>query len=61
MKPLKEELTALLLAALKEESPAADIVSSFETPREEKFGDLSTHIVLRLAKEMKRPPRPMAE
>ena len=65
MKPVKEELTALLLAALKmalkEESPAVDIASSFETPREEKFGDLSTHIVLRLAKEMKRPPRPMAE
>ncbi len=65
MKPIKEELSHLLSQALKaclgEEFADADIQASFETPREEKFGDTSTHIVLKLAKEKKRPPRPLAE
>lgn len=33
----------------------------FDTPKEEKFGDLSTNIAMLLAKEMKQPPRAVAQ
>ena len=35
--------------------------ASFEVPREEKFGDLSTNLAMRLAKEAKKAPRAIAE
>ncbi len=38
-----------------------EVEASFQTPKEEKFGNLSTHLVLKLAKEMKKPPRVLAE
>ncbi len=62
--PIKTEIAALLSEALKKSQTvlsAAELESSFEIPREEKFGDLSSHIILKLAKETKRPPRPLAE
>lgn len=65
MSAIKEGLGQLLKEALSGTlgggKDLGDIASSFEAPREEKFGDLSTNIVFRLAKEMKRPPRPLAE
>ncbi len=65
MPPIKQELTKALAAALKEalglgEAPA-DMESTFETPREERFGDISTNVVLRLAKELKKSPRELAD
>ena len=61
---LRKELSRLLAQALQEtlgESFQADVESSFEIPREEKFGDISTHIVLKIAKEKKTSPRPLAD
>lgn len=62
--PIREALSSLLAQALEKSGhgkPAFDPDASFEVPREEKFGDISTNAVFRLAKEKKRPPRPMAE
>lgn len=39
----------------------SDVLAALEVPREEKFGDLSCHIALRLSKERKAAPRPLAE
>jgi arginyl-tRNA synthetase len=63
MKPIKEELASLLSAALTKAgaTPSSPIETSFEIPREEKFGDLSTHAVLKLAKEKKTAPRKLAD
>jgi arginyl-tRNA synthetase len=62
---IREELAKIASDTLKgtfgADLSVEEIGSSFEVPREEKFGDLSTSIVMRLAKEKKRPPRPMAE
>src|SRR5438105_2436175 len=62
--PLKRELSRLLLAALKPYGASIsleELEASFAPPKEEKFGDLSTHAVLKIAKEMKKPPRALAE
>ena len=62
--PIKKELTAWLSAAIRElpgiSSPES-LDLNFEVPREEKFGDLSTAIVLKLAKEAKKNPRALAD
>ena len=65
MNPIKKELSILLHETLQKvlgnsRSPA-ELESCFEVPREEKFGDFTTHVVLKLAKEKKRLPRPLAE
>lgn len=39
----------------------SEIENSFETPREEKFGDLSMNLCLKFAKQTKQAPRPFAE
>ncbi len=66
--PIKQELIRLFTGALKktlaEPQPQGLeglVESSFEIPREPKFGEISSTIVLRLAKELRRPPRPLAE
>ena len=57
MLPIKKELAKLLKEALRQGPgdplSAEELESSFEIPREEKFGDLTTPIVLKLAKEKK--------
>lgn len=61
---LKAELSAALAAFLKSKGslvPEADVEGSFEPPREEKFGDLSTSVVLRASKELKQNPRALGE
>ncbi len=61
---VKKQLSSLFSQALKAypaSVPEAEIEASFQAPKEEKFGDLSTHLVLKLAKEMKKPPRVLAE
>ena len=64
MQPIKQELSKLLAEALKNalggDAIAADIESCFEVPREEKFGDISNSIILRIAKDKKKPPRALA-
>jgi len=54
---IKQELSKLLTGALGFE--AEEI--SFELPREERFGDISTTVILRLAKERKTNPKALAE
>ena len=64
MLPIKKEISLIFLDALKPYPvavTAAEAEASLQAPKEEKFGDLSTHLVLKLAKEMKKPPRPLAE
>ena len=62
---IKEDLSKILKQALKKaagiECDAKTLDLSFEIPREEKFGDLSTNIILKLAKEKKMAPRKLAE
>ncbi len=38
-----------------------DVGDFFEIPRDEKFGDLSVNVAMRLAKELKKSPRAVAE
>ncbi len=63
--PIEPLLTDLLLKAfenvLAQQGTSSSVVGSFEVPREEKFGDLSSNAVMRLAKQMKISPRPLAE
>ncbi len=62
--PVKKELSRLFLETLKAYPVTvteAEAEASFQAPKEEKFGDLSTHLVLKLAKEMKKPPRALAD
>ena len=58
MLPIKHELTKALSDVLKkvlgQNDVPIDIDLTFEVPREEKFGDISTHVALRLAKELKK-------
>src|SRR3989338_299037 len=65
MKPIKQALSKLLHEALQKVLgdflSAAELEASFEAPPEEKFGDLTTPIVLKLAKEKKRAPRLLAQ
>ncbi|HTL71208.1 MAG TPA: arginine--tRNA ligase [Candidatus Eisenbacteria bacterium] len=64
-RPIQEDLSELLAEAMRlSGQPAASASAArgtFEVPREEKFGDLSTNFVFRVAKENKKAPRPMAE
>ncbi len=63
--PIKTELSNLLSDSLHKtldgSFPPVELEPFFEVPREEKFGDLTTSIVLKLSKEKKQPPRPLAE
>lgn len=63
--PIKEAIARTLSEALSAAAgravTEAEVLLSLETPKEEKFGDLSTHYVLKLAKEKKTPPRTLAE
>ena len=62
--PLKKALSGWIvgeLAALGASSDVAEVENSLETPPEEKFGDFSTNLVLKLAKTLKKPPRAIAE
>ena len=61
--PLKKEIAQWLSTAIGPLASAApgELEASLEPPKEKKFGDLSTSIILRLAKEAKKAPRPMAD
>ena len=67
--PLRKELALFLsktIASLPALAggggvPMPPMEDSFEIPREEKFGDLSSTVVLRLAKEARKAPRILAE
>ena len=62
--PIKQELSLWLSAVIRETldtSAASEFDFAFEVPREEKFGDLSTAIMLKLAKEAKKNPRAIAD
>ncbi len=66
MKRLKDDLTKIICEALTQVLGAGDfseeaVRSSFEIPREEKFGDLATHAILKIAKEKKQNPKTLAE
>ena len=65
MQPIKEALEKAVKEAVRKSRDGAPFSSGagdwFEVPREEKFGDLSTHVALKLAKEIKKPPRAVAE
>ncbi len=63
--PIKQALSKAMSAALEKalsvEIPQEEIELSFEIPREEKFGDISSNIILRVAKEHKKSPRVLAQ
>src|SRR3989338_409330 len=63
--PIKQALSKSLAEAfqktLQSKVEKGEIESSFEAPREEKFGDLSSNIALKIAKAHKRPPISLAE
>src|SRR3989338_6416264 len=63
--PLKQALSKLLAEALQKavgkKISKEEIELSFEAPREEKFGDISTHLILRVAKEHQKSPHALAE
>lgn len=64
MTPIRQELAAFIQATLKNlghETSEADVIASIEVPTEEKFGDLTTNIILKLAKTAKTNPRALAE
>ena len=64
MKSIQQDLSGALSAFLKSKGSAlseSDVLASFEPPKEEKFGDLSTSIILRAAKELKTAPRSLGE
>jgi arginyl-tRNA synthetase len=62
MIPIEKALSEVLKETVSEAlGERVETDSLFEVPREEKFGDLTTNLVLRLAKERKRAPRPLAE
>ena len=57
---MKEYLTTEINSALKKIGiDSADL--QFDKPKEEKFGDLSANIAMMLAKELKLPPRKIAQ
>ncbi len=63
--PLKQALSKSLAEALQKalgtKISKEEIELSFEVPREEKFGDISTHLILRVAKEHQKSPRALAQ
>lgn len=60
---LKEALAENLKKAAAQALGASsvDARETFETPKDEKFGNLSSNLAMRLARELKKPPRPTAE
>ena len=63
-KPLKEALSKWISQTLAEIGLAvtsAEAANSLEIPREEKFGDLSANLLMKLAKGLKKPPRAIAD
>ena len=57
---MKKYLTTEINSALKKIGiESADL--QFDKPKEEKFGDLSANIAMMLAKELKLPPRKIAQ
>src|SRR5438067_1280539 len=54
-------LEKLFRPALEELGAGPDIPIKFEVPQQESHGDLSTNIAMTLAKELKRPPRDLAQ
>ncbi|OIO37931.1 MAG: arginine--tRNA ligase [Candidatus Omnitrophica bacterium CG1_02_46_14] len=65
MTPIETDLAKLLSDSLQKafggSFPLSEAETLFKAPREEKFGDLTTPIVLKLSKERKLSPRPSAE
>ncbi len=65
MIPLQQEISEILSNALQASlggTPLSfDVASTLEVPREEKFGDVSSNAVMRLAKELKQSPRTLAD
>jgi len=65
MKSIKSELSKLLADALNRRFGSSllpeALESTFTIPREDRFGDITTSIVLKLAKENKQSPRPCAD
>lgn len=63
MEPIHQILSTNIAKLVAEKFPgcSVDPEDTFEVPRDDKFGDLSTHIALRLAKKLKKPPRAVAE
>jgi len=63
--PIKQALSKALAEAMEKalsvEIPKEEVELSFEIPREEKFGDISSNIILRVAKEHKKSPRVLAQ
>lgn len=59
-KVLSREIVGLLAGQYSGDAEEL-LESSFEVPREEKFGDLSTNFALRVAKELKTSPRSVAQ
>ena len=62
--PFKKALSVWIaeeLTALGASTSAAEVENSLEIPPEEKFGDYSTHLVLKLSKSLKKNPRAIAE
>ncbi len=60
-KDIAEALSNALNKALGGTFSPEELEASLEVPREEKFGDLTTSIALKLAKENKKSPRSTAE
>lgn len=65
MAPLKKNLATWVERALREALGDAgfhaDVEDTFEIPKEERFGDLSTHVAMKVAKERRVAPRPLAD
>ena len=57
---MKKYLTKLIAEAVKDLGAEAKEIS-FDVPKDEKFGDLSVNTAMLLAKELKQPPRKIAE
>lgn len=57
---IKDYISKILQDSLSEIGISKKEVQ-FDKPKEEKFGDLSTNIAMLLAKELKQPPRKIAE
>ncbi len=58
---LAKALASALKESLGEEFSLAMLENSLEAPNEEKFGDLSTNAIFKIAKERKKAPRALAE
>jgi len=60
MSKIKDQVSEILQAAIKEYGfPEREIV--LDIPKDEKFGDASSNVAMTLSKELKTPPRKIAE